>query len=97
VIDTGRETDRQTETDRETERKTSIQTDRDTDRKTDIQRDIRDHLGDGVPLPIDTQSLVRVKVALRADGTRSSRPHHKHKVTAITRADGTDRRQLDTH
>jgi len=72
VIDRGRETDRQTETDRETDRKTGIQTDRDIDRKKDAQRDIRNHLGDGVPVPIDTQSLVGVKVALRADETRGS-------------------------
>jgi len=96
-------------TDRQTDRQTyvvisvmvllcpSTHTDRQTDKQTDRQTYVRGHLSDGASMSINTDCFVGVKVVLSADGTCSSWSHHEHKVTPVTRAHGTTRRQLDIH
>jgi len=75
----------------------STHTDRQTDKQTDRQTYVRGHLSDGASMSINTDCFVGVKVVLSADGTCSSWSHHEHKVTPVTRAHGTTRRQLDIH
>jgi len=56
--------------------------------------DVRGHLRDDASLSIDTESLVSVEVTLSADWTSGSCTYHENKVTSVTGADSTARRQL---